>query len=197
MSRSNDESCPSLRSWSLHVTFSSPLQTATHTGTSPQHCVCIVQDICPPTSLPQLIPTMCQFIQHTYRTLHVQVPSTNLSSSHCKSSSEVKLPTANTLVHIPRTCCPASLLPLSTSVPFSVLETPCKINSSPEQLVLFDKGQKVAYQITPKLAGLAKTNQTNQNASLVCGMGCSTFFIFKLLEYVQIQAQKNSSKINY
>lgn len=71
-----------------------------------------------------------------------------------------------------------------------MLETPCKIKSPPEQLVPFDKGQKVAYQITPKLVDLAKTNQ---NASLVQGMGCSTFFIFKLLEYVQIQAQKNSS----
>lgn len=166
----------------------SPLQTATHTGTSPQHCVCIVQAIFPPISLSQLILTIFQFIQHTtackgslYKSHQLTLQIIFRSQTfYCKH-------TTSYWVHTLSTCCPTFLLPLSTSVPLTVLKNPCKINSPPEQLVSFDKGQKVAHQITPRLASLAKTNQ---NASLVCGMGCSTFFIFSCWNMCKFKFRK-------
>lgn len=176
----------------LQLIFTShifPLSKLPPTQAHPHNTVCVLFK---PSALPA--PSLSANSHHVpVHTAHRLPPQ--ISSAHTeKSSSEVKLSSANTPVHPLSTCCLTSLLLLSTSVPYPVLETPCKINSPPEQLVPFDKGQIAAYQITPKLAGLAKANQ---NASLVCGTGCSTFLIFKLLEYVQIQAQKNSSRINY
>lgn len=139
-------------------------------------------------SLSQLILTIFQFIQHTtactgslYKSHQLTLQIIFRSQTfYCKH-------TTSYWVHTLSTCCPTFLLPLSTSVPLTVLKNPCKINSPPEQLVPFDKGQKVAHQITPRLASLAKTNQ---NASLVCGMGCSTFFIFSCWNMCKFKSRK-------
>lgn len=135
--------------------FFLPLSKLPPTWAHPHNSVCAVfkPPALPAFSLSEFPPSSSSYSMQ----LHVQASSKNHISSHCKASSEAKLSLPSTPVHTPITCSLTSIFPFSPSVPFTVLEIPCKINAPPE-LSPFDKGQKAAHEITPILAALAETN---------------------------------------
>lgn len=192
--------CQKMRNLSIsqQLTFTNGIfsqsypQSTIHRGTSPKQRLRSIQTTCPPNSLTPSSSPPCSSSHSTELTACSSFLQNHISS-HYRASLEARHYTASTPIHILHTFSPASVFPLSTSVPLTALGIPCKMPHQKSRLHLPKVRKPSSGCITLRRAALPGTNYF---ASWVCGMHHSTFFI-NCWSKCNLNYRKNPSMQNY